>query len=265
MEIKITPMRKILLSFFMLTFLFSNAQLDVFDAYPPSQEAYYGGLIGLYKDIHNVLIEEDFSTCENKNEHYRVVVMVKPDSKVSFVKDFDTININNNKCAYDLSKKVLPHLKRWKPAEVNKEKVSALFTFEFFPDDLKQNYVENYKNPYANRTEAQFPGGLKKFREIFSSIFNLNIIKEVSETKIIIQFMVDEKGQISNIEVFGGDEEVKKEVINTISRIKDKWTPATVRSVPIKSKYKFPITLSVEANPFPEQEQNRDINRYRNY
>ena len=249
----------------MLTFLFSNAQLDVFDAYPPSQEAYYGGLIGLYKDIHNVLIEEDFSICENKNEHYRVVVMVKPDSKVSFVKDFDTININNNKCAFDLSKKVLPHLKRWKPAEVNKEKVSALFTFEFFPDDLKQNYVENYKNPYANRTEAQFPGGLKKFREIFSSIFNLNIIKEVSETKIIIQFMVDEKGQISNIEVFGGNEEAKKEVINTISRIKDKWTPATVRSVPIKSKYKFPITLSVEANPFPEQEQNRDINRYRNY
>jgi hypothetical protein len=30
--------------------------------------------------------------------------------------------------------------------------------------------------------------------------------------------------------VFGGDEEVKKEVINTISRIKDKWIPATVKS-----------------------------------
>ena len=77
--------------------------------------------------------------------------MVKPDSKVSFVKDFDTININNNKCAYDLSKKVLPHLKRWKPAEVNKEKVSALFTFEFFPDDLKQNYVtlpQRFAIPY---------------------------------------------------------------------------------------------------------------------
>jgi hypothetical protein len=56
--------------------------------------------------------------------------------------------------------------------------------------------------------------------------------------------MVDEKGQI--IEVFGGDEEVKKEVINTISRIKDKWIPTTVRRYQLNLNINSQLRLALK-------------------
>ena len=118
-------------------FFFSlNANAQIFQEYPKGQYAYQKK--HLYKDLHEILMK-NFNPCDNKNELIWLKVLINEKGDAKFIE-----NNTENKCANDLAKGVVTHLNKWISAEVDGNKVKAFANFIFFPDDLFENYKENY-------------------------------------------------------------------------------------------------------------------------
>ncbi|MDR2206245.1 MAG: hypothetical protein LBE36_08850 [Flavobacteriaceae bacterium] len=190
--------------------LFFAQETIVYDAYPPGREAYVGGKKQLYKEIHDVLIEKEFQKCEDSTQSYKVNLIVKNDASILFIQNPDSVYVEKNKCAYELSKKILPHLKNWKPAEHKKKKLNAIYEFEFTPVDLFENYKENYTGKDQNRL----------LNELISKE-KTNLTIEEGYIKGVAIFSVGAKGEIADIKVTTAphNPEVEKEMISTIKKM----------------------------------------------
>lgn len=89
--------------FFSAFFSLSDAQ--ILNEYPEAQDFYEGGINALSVDVLQAIKSENLEPCDNKEEIYTISVLVNTDSKINLVKDFDTLNIRKNKCAFEFSKK----------------------------------------------------------------------------------------------------------------------------------------------------------------
>lgn len=66
-----------------------------------------------------------------------------------------------------------------------------------------------------------------------------------SQGKVIVQFVVDKDGTISNPEVVRGvDPYLDKEAIRVI-RLMPKWKPGTQMDKPVKVKYAIPVSFKL--------------------
>ena len=76
------------------------------------------------------------------------------------------LNIQKNKCAFDLTKKILPYLEKWQPAKVDGKEVNAIAQF----------IIDPYFLFYRMDSEVE-----EKFDIIVSrAVANLNILLELS-------------------------------------------------------------------------------------
>lgn len=98
-------MKKISVLFFIFISILSFSQ-DVLEKYPEGQDAYNGGVLHLYKEINQILIAKNLKPCENKNEYYRLNVLVYPDNSIKYVKDENPEYSLKNKCSFDLAREV---------------------------------------------------------------------------------------------------------------------------------------------------------------
>lgn len=91
--------------------------------------------------------------------------------------------------------------------------------------------------------EPQFKGGQNEFLKFVDSIIVLPkeiIEEEVSGNKCYVSFIVDEKGEISNIKIARGIldcDACNIEAIRIIEQSKDKWSPAKVNGKPVKYRH----------------------------
>ena len=88
---------KIFILFFLIFSFKIYSQTDVYDAYPPGQEAYVGGEIQLNKDLHKIMIEKKLEPCEDVKQIYTADLIVKSDSTIIMIKNQDSIYIKKNK------------------------------------------------------------------------------------------------------------------------------------------------------------------------
>ena len=130
-------MKKLYFLLFLLPYLFSA---QILEHYPAYQIPYIGGYEAYYKDFHEIVTEKNFQPCENKSEFYQLKLLINADKTVSFIKDHNAQNIENNKCAYDLAREVAQSQKAWNAATVDGFPKAAVASFLIFPDDLFQNY-----------------------------------------------------------------------------------------------------------------------------
>lgn len=91
-----------------------------------------------------------------------------------------------------------------------------------------------------------FPGGIDAFLRIVGKRFQAPEMEESSTVKIIVFFVVETDGSISNITVprspgFGLD----KEAIRVLKSIKTKWEPGIFQGQPVRTQYSLPITVQV--------------------
>ena len=186
---------------FLCVNLISAQKIIVYEEYPYGQEGYLGGKSQLYKEIHQVLIENKIEKCEDSTQNYKVKVLVKQDASIAFVANLDSVYVNKNKCAYDLSKKVLVHLKNWKPAENRKKKLNAIYEFDFIPSDLFDDYVESYIGIKLDKKTPQFPGGINEFRKKVSERVGFPSFRTKGSLKIIVFFVINKEGFMENIVV----------------------------------------------------------------
>lgn len=240
-------MKKTIL-FWMLIGVFFNAQ--VLEKFPKNQSPYKGGIIELYKDIQNIIVKNNLLPCKNAKELYFVKLLLTDEGKVKFIKDFDTINIAKNKCAYDLSLEYLKDLKetkKWKSAEVNGKKVSSIIDFYFFPDDFFKNYKENY-NINEFYTHASYIKGEEKLKKDLQDNFMSLFYDYHVNGKFLLEFTINEDGRIITPEIKPDiqNETFMREFRRTLMRLDKKWNPALLHGIPIKSKMTIPLNFSTE-------------------
>ena len=224
---------KLLFLFLFFVSFFKAQKSVIYDKYPLGQDFYDGGVSEFQKDVRKIIREKHLKPCQNDYEKYIASILINSDSSVNFVKDFDTINIQKNKCAYDLSKSFLPYLKNWKPAKIDDKKVNAIAQIMIDPYLL---FNKKIKTKESFREDPKFEKGNFYFQSQVKEIIESYIKENISGRRITLAFTITENGALENLKVSNLDiSEIKeKELIDDILRIKGKWKPAKEYGVAIK-------------------------------
>lgn len=236
-------MRKFLFYLFLFFSICTTAQ--VLDEYPQNQHFYEGGLVGLYKDSHQLLVDKKQKDCDPQ-EIYQPRILVTKDSTVKLIADRDSVNINKNKCAYEVSMLLLKNLRNWKPAEVNGQKFDAITEFIVHPADLMSNYKEQYSAENFLR-EAKYPGGNKAFKKDFNENFKSLFVDYHINGTFNLEFYVGKDGKIENVRIFPvfDNKAFNSDFLRALARMKKKWQPSLYKNIPIKQRISFPVDFSM--------------------
>lgn len=220
---------------------------QILDKYPQGQTFYQGGIEKFYRDIHQVIIDKKLSPCENKDEIYFAKILVTKDNKVKFIKDFDSVSIAKNKCAYNLTLDVLKEINGFNAPEVKGYKISAITNFILFPNDLFENYKENY-NPNNHLQEPVYSKGKQKFETDFHDNFMSLFDDYHVNGDLILDFTINEEGNIVNPNISPKIDNTlfAREFVRTLSRLDKKWKPALYRGIPVKFQFSIPMSFTVE-------------------
>ncbi|MBV8325976.1 hypothetical protein [Chryseobacterium sp.] len=238
-----TALKGIIVLLFAGCTVLCNAQ--ILDEYPKNQEFYEGGSVNFYKEAHEYLVSNNLKECD-AGEIYQPRIIVTEEKGIKFIKDTDTANIAKNKCAYDLSRLLIQNLKNWKPAEVNKRKIGAVTEFIFYPKDIMSNYKPGYNASHFVKY-AQYPEGVKKFKNLFHDNFMMIFQDYAVQGNINLEFYIDKNGQIANPRIYPeiDNRSFNIDFMRTLARMKKPWKPALYGEIPIKERISFPLNFSV--------------------
>lgn len=99
---------------------------------------------------------------------------------------------------------------------------------------------------YVVDVEAAFPGGIDSFRNKVMNKFDASGFENEGAIKTTITFIVEKDGTISGIKADGANGDFNSEALRTIKSIKGKWIPAKVKGQPVRSYFKFPISMKFD-------------------
>ncbi|WP_407486294.1 energy transducer TonB [Elizabethkingia anophelis] len=92
---------------------------------------------------------------------------------------------------------------------------------------------------------ADYVGGMDKFRNLFNGGFDNSSVKDEGTFKTTVTFIIERDGSISDIKASGPDYDFNRETERTIKSIKGKWTPAKINGYPVRSRFRFPVTINI--------------------
>jgi TonB family protein len=114
---------------------------------------------------------------------------------------------------------------------------------EFYNEDGSVNKKIN-----AFEQESEFPGGTGALSRFLSSNLHYptKAFKAQIEGRVIVQFIVDKEGKVTNIEVIKSvDESLDKEAIRVVSKM-PAWSPAIWGGKYVKSFKRLPIDFKLQ-------------------
>lgn len=219
---------------------FISIDAQVLPQYPDGQDFYEGGIKALNREIVKIVKENNLLPCA-VGEEYTIPIIIKQDSKIAYVKDFDTVTINKNKCAFNYSRKIIPYLKKWIPAKTDQQNVSAIAKIKIQPFYLYYSKDNPEENLFTNPVYGDKRNGLIAFQQQLSSIFEKRI--QANEDKITyLVFIVNTEGGMEDFVIEGNyTENQKRELIKDLLRIKSKWIPGKFNNIPVKMRMRQPI------------------------
>ena len=94
--------------------------------------------------------------------------------------------------------------------------------------------------------EAVFSKGNAEFHRLSAENFRLKKIRASSLITCEIKFIVERDGTLSNITATGENESFNKEAIRAVTKIKEKWIPATINGQAVRERFKIPLTINFE-------------------
>lgn len=94
--------------------------------------------------------------------------------------------------------------------------------------------------------EAVFSKGNAEFQRLIAENFRLKKIKANTLITSEIKFIVEKDGTLSNITATGDNESFNKEAIRAVTKIKEKWIPATINGKVVRERFKVPLTINFE-------------------
>jgi protein TonB len=95
--------------------------------------------------------------------------------------------------------------------------------------------------------ESEYPGGSAAWQRYLNKTLRYPqeaIDNEIQGT-VVIQFIVDKEGTVSDVEAISGPEELRAEAVRVIKK-SGKWTPAVQNGRQVKSYKKQPIVFRLE-------------------
>jgi len=113
--------------------------------------------------------------------------------------------------------------------------------------DMKKQIVELVqKEAVAIGTEAdlktpEFPGGTVEFSKYIAS--NFKFPADASSDKLLISFIVETDGSLSDINLKNNANAALKEEVSRVLKNSPKWNPATVNKEPVRYQLVLPILL----------------------
>lgn len=208
-----------------------------FDLIPEKENPYQGGAAQFYKDLNDILIKNDFKPCRNRmSEMFSAKIQII-DGKGIITNE----NIEKD-CPSELFIKAFDELNRLKKWNEHSEKKKS-FSVIFYPVDYFGNFKEGY-TPEGLKKDAQFPGGLSKFRELVGSNLKKQNINNTGKTAVV-HFKINTDGVLSQIIVESADLDngEKEKIIKAVEKVNKKWSPMTFRNNPVTSSYRLSVKL----------------------
>lgn len=95
--------------------------------------------------------------------------------------------------------------------------------------------------------ESEYPGGSAAWQRYLNKTLRYpqDAIDNEIQGTIVIQFIVDKEGNVSEVEAISGPEELRSEAVRVIKK-SGKWTPAVQNGRQVKSYKKQPIVFRLE-------------------
>jgi len=104
---------------------------------------------------------------------------------------------------------------------------------------------EDYERTFTKvEIESQYPGGPQAWQRYLNRSLRYPPVEDIQGT-IVVQFIVDQEGNVSNVEAISGPEELRAEAVRVIKK-SGKWTPAIQNGRQVKSYKKQPIVFRLE-------------------
>lgn len=108
---------------------------------------------------------------------------------------------------------------------------------------------EDYDKTFTKvEIESEYPGGASAWQRYLNK--SLRYPQEAIDNEIqgtvVVQFIVDKEGNVSDVEAISGPNELRDEAARVIKK-SGKWTPAVQNGRQVKSYKKQPITFRLEA------------------
>lgn len=98
--------------------------------------------------------------------------------------------------------------------------------------------------PAVLEKNPMFPGGIEEFLKLVGKRFQAPEMEEASTVRIIVIFIVEKDGTLSNIKVpRSAGEELDEEAIRVLKSIKTKWEPGIYEGAPVRTQYSLPIVV----------------------
>ena len=96
--------------------------------------------------------------------------------------------------------------------------------------------------------ESEYPGGAAAWQRYLNR--NLRYPQEAIDNEVqgavVVQFIVDREGNVSDVEAISGPQELRSEAVRVIKK-SGKWTPAVQNGRQVKSYKKQPIVFRLES------------------
>ena len=107
------------------------------------------------------------------------------------------------------------------------------------------------RDSILNEKPAEFPKGISEFKKMISNNAAIENIDGEGKIHCDLYFIVEKDGSITDVKAVGENKSFNKEAINAITKIKDKWIPATVNGVPVRYKFRVPLDIIFEETSGP--------------
>jgi len=97
--------------------------------------------------------------------------------------------------------------------------------------------------------ESDYPGGQGAWARYLNKTLQYpqDAIDNEVQGQVVVQFIVDKEGNVSDVQAVSGPDELKREAERVIKK-SGKWTPAVQNGRQVKSYKKQPITFKLEAS-----------------
>jgi periplasmic protein TonB len=140
---------------------------------------------------------------------------------------------------------------------VNRDGVDASDIVAPPADDGNRGIIEPPKKPKDDSVfikveiDASYPGGMAKWQRFLQRNLDGNIPQSAINNQIsgtiVIQFIVDKEGNVSNVQAISGPEELRELGVSVIKK-SGKWIPAVQNGEHVKAYKQQPIIIRLSEN-----------------
>ena len=114
--------------------------------------------------------------------------------------------------------------------------------------DLPKNKEEDWDKTFLSvQIESEYPGGLRAWKYFLEKNMRYpqDAIDDNIQGTVLVQFIVDKEGNVSEVEAVSGPEGLRAEAVRVIKK-SGKWTPAIQQGRQVKSYKRQPVVFKLE-------------------